>query len=245
MRVAKLGGLRTHLAGGVDGDGGGDGPLVVLMHGFGAPGDDLVGLLPVLRVAREVRFAFPEAPLSLADFPFPARAWWPLDLARLEQARTRGQSLDRAGEVPEGLVLARQHVIALLDDLQAQLGVSSERILLGGFSQGSMLAIDVALSDLRPLAGLVLLSTTLINADEWRARLPARAGLPIFQSHGRRDPLLPFAAAEHVRQLWQGIGSPVTWTEFDGGHELTPQVLQRLCRFIEERLGSAHCTDSR
>ncbi len=238
MRVTKLGGLRTHLAGGVDGNGGGDGPLVVLMHGFGAPGDDLVGLLPVLRVAPEVRFAFPEAPLSLSEFPFAARAWWPLDLAGLEQARMRGELQDRAAEVPEGLASAREHVVALLDELQTSLGMSSERIVLGGFSQGSMLAMDVALSDLRPLAGLVLLSTTLINADQWRARLPKRAGLPVFQSHGRRDPLLPFAAAQRVRELWQGVGSPVSWTEFDGGHELPPRVLQGLCAFIAQCLGS-------
>ena len=64
MRDETFGGLRVRLTGGPDRQGGGDGPLVVLMHGFGAPGNDLVPLARVLDVPREVRFAFPEAPLE-------------------------------------------------------------------------------------------------------------------------------------------------------------------------------------
>jgi phospholipase/carboxylesterase len=65
MRDETYGGLRVRVTGGRDRRGGGDGPLVVLMHGFGAPGDDLVPLARGLDVPSEVRFAFPEAPLDL------------------------------------------------------------------------------------------------------------------------------------------------------------------------------------
>ena len=61
MRVDKLGGLTVRLTGGVDGKGGGAGPLVVLLHGFGAPGDDLVALSEYLDAPAGTRFLFPEA----------------------------------------------------------------------------------------------------------------------------------------------------------------------------------------
>ena len=64
--------LRVHVRGGPNDDGRGDGPLVILLHGYGAPGDDLLGLYEVLGMPRSFRFAFPEAPLGL---DFGGRAW--------------------------------------------------------------------------------------------------------------------------------------------------------------------------
>ena len=74
----RLGGLRTLLAGGPDREGGGGGPVVALLHGFGANAEDLFGLWRVLDVPRAVRFAFPEAPLGLMP-GYPSFAWWHLD----------------------------------------------------------------------------------------------------------------------------------------------------------------------
>jgi phospholipase/carboxylesterase len=79
MREQKFAEITVRLTGGEDREGGGDGPLVVLMHGFGAPGTDLVGLWRVLDVPRGVRFAFPEAPNEIPGMPG-AKAWWNLDL---------------------------------------------------------------------------------------------------------------------------------------------------------------------
>src|SRR5262245_45871791 len=85
MKDAIIGGGRVKLAGGTDREGGGEGPLVVLLHGFGAPGDDLVPLFRQLDVPRSVRFAFPEAPIDLGELVGPAyaggRAWWMIDPA--------------------------------------------------------------------------------------------------------------------------------------------------------------------
>ena len=69
MRVHTYGGLEVHIAGGPDREGGGNGPVVILLHGFGAPGDDLVSLWRMLRVPDAVRFVFPVAPLKLDDGP--------------------------------------------------------------------------------------------------------------------------------------------------------------------------------
>ena len=75
MREEQIGGLRARMTGGTDGKGGGQGPLVLLLHGFGAPGDDLVPLADVLNVPAGTRFVFPEGPLSLSFGPGDARAW--------------------------------------------------------------------------------------------------------------------------------------------------------------------------
>ena len=77
------------VAGGTNREGGGQGPVVVLLHGFGAPGDDLASLWRVLRAPTGTRFVFPEAPLSLEAMGMPgARAWWMIDMMRLQRMRT-------------------------------------------------------------------------------------------------------------------------------------------------------------
>ena len=65
MRQEKLGGLIVRMTGGTDGRGGGNGPAVVLLHGYGAPGDDLVVLSDYLDAPAGTRFLFPEAPLPM------------------------------------------------------------------------------------------------------------------------------------------------------------------------------------
>ena len=94
------------------------------------------------------------------------------------------------------------------------------------FSQGAMLSTDLALRTDRPLAGLLLLSGTLLAASTWRDLAPRRAGLPVFQSHGSMDNLLPFAAAERLRALLTDSGLEVDWVQFRGGHEIPPPVLE-------------------
>lgn len=227
MRTEALGGLRVRITGGEDREGGGDGPVVVLLHGFGAPGDDLVPLARVLDVPRAVRFVFPEAPIGIPGYAA-GRAWWMIDIEQRIARRERGEDLTH--EVPPGLTQARDAVIAMLDAAGERLHPS--RLVLGGFSQGAMLSCDVALRTERPLAGLVLLSGTLLAADEWAPLMPRRKGLPVFASHGRTDPLLPFATSELLRGMLNDAGLPVKWMPFHGGHEIPPGVLDGLGTFL-------------
>lgn len=200
---------------------------VVLLHGFGAGGDDLVDLAGMLAAPASVRFLFPAAPILLEGDPDGARAWWLIDFDRLQQAMHLRQ--DRSQEVPEGLAEARALISGLLDQLEAQ---GADRIVLGGFSQGAMLALDVALHRTKPLAGLALMSATRINGQAWRAGMPRVAGVPVFLAHGTRDPLLPFVEAKTLRDELAGAGADVDWVEFGGGHEIPPPVLAGLGRLI-------------
>ncbi len=229
MKVERLGSLESCIVGGVDHEGGGHGPVVVMLHGFGAPGTDLVPFSRVLDVPAGTRFVFPAAPLDLsyAYGMDDARAWWMIDMVALERARQRGEFRDFGKEIPEGLDRARAQVIELLDAVEARLAPSEGQILLGGFSQGAMLSLDVALHDSRRLAGLALFSTTLLAESVWVPKMAARKGLPVLQSHGQADPLLPFAAAEKLRDHMSAAGMDVEFIPFRGGHEIPSIVTQR------------------
>jgi len=231
MKRTTIGSLDVTLAGGSDGDGGGDGPLVVLLHGFGAPGDDLVPLWRVVRAPAGARFLFPAAPLSLEAEGMPgARAWWRINLDALQRGGRRDTN-----EVPPGLVAARSAVEGVLRHVEEAWRVPPSRIVLGGFSQGAMLSLDVALRRPAPLAGVALLSGSIIAGDEWRALLPPsppRPAAAVFQSHGAADPLLPFSTAEALRDLMGAAGLDVTWSPFRGAHELPPGVLDGLGEFL-------------
>jgi phospholipase/carboxylesterase len=202
---------------------------VVLMHGFGAPGDDLVALGEVLDTP--TRFLFPEAPLSLGG---DSRAWWPLDLARIEAELRAGALRDRRAEVPEGLAPVRAQVSRLLDEVKARYGLADNQVAIGGFSQGAMLALDVALHRDTPPAAVVALSGTIISETEWAPRFARLAGVPVFQSHGRTDMLLPFAIAEQLRDKLRAAGAALDWNAFGGGHEIPPPVLAALREFLGE-----------
>jgi phospholipase/carboxylesterase len=241
MRRLTAAGLDVVVAGGRDREGGGEGPLVILCHGFGAPGDDLVPLFRQLDVPHEVRFAFPSAPLDLAATLGPAyrggRAWWMIDPKSLEDAQ-RGVRRDRSHVVPEGLVEARTMVTELLAELGSLLHAAPEKTVLGGFSQGAMVSLDVALRLPHRLAGLCLMSGSIVAADEWQPLFGTLSGVPIVQSHGRSDPLLPFDIAEKLRDLLRSAGADVRWVELSGGHTITGNVLDALGKLVNEVAGT-------
>ncbi len=233
MREKTMGGLQVRIAGGPNRTGDGDGPVVVLLHGFGAPGDDLVPLWRVLNVPEGTRFIFPAAPLSLDGGFGESRAWWMLDMERLAQERARGNWTQLVKEVPDGLSMARQKVTDLLEIVKQEFQVTPEEIVLGGFSQGAMLACDTVLRSNQSFAGLVMLSGSLIAKDEWAACLPNRKGMGVFQSHGTDDPILSPVVAQQLRDMFIAEGLFVEWHEFRGGHEIPMDVLTKLGEFIQ------------
>lgn len=230
MQERRFGDILVRLTGGDDREGGGDGPLLVLMHGFGAPGTDLVDLWRLLDVPRGVRFAFPEAPHAMPGMPG-ARAWWTLDLARAERALAEGPK-SYAHEIPPGMEEATDQVVEMLEAMQASLRVPNEQLIVGGFSQGSMAACNAVFTRAVAPGGLVILSGTPVNFQAWKAGMRSRRGLPVFQSHGTDDPLLSFRAAEQLRDGMHEAGLRNEWMPFRGGHEIPMRVLEALGRFV-------------
>jgi phospholipase/carboxylesterase len=231
VKLTKLADLTVRVAGGTDREGGGSGPAVILLHGFGASGDDLAELWRTLRAPAGTRFIFPEAPLELGGPYGNGRAWWRMDIEARVRRLEQGRPPD-IREVPDGLAEVRAKVDALLGEVAGRLSAPPGKIALGGFSQGAMLSLDVALHTDRPLAGLLLLSGTHIAADEWAALYDRRKGLPTFMSHGREDPLLPYAVAEGLHDTLAAHGVPVEWVPFRGGHGIPYPVVDAAGAFL-------------
>ena len=214
---------------------------VVLCHGFGAPGTDLVDLGGAIlslqpTLAESARFYFPEAPLSLAEIGMPGgRAWWMLDIAKLNAAIETGQIRDLRNDRPAELPAAREKLIALVDEI----GLPMSQIALGGFSQGSMLTTDVALRLPEPPALLTIFSGTLLSEDDWRDLAGKRGAMQVLQSHGRQDMILPYQAAEWLRDLLTESAAEVEFIPFDGPHTIPPQGLERLAARLAELANGA------
>ncbi len=212
--------------------------LVVLCHGFGAPGDDLAGLGPeILRrepgLAEHVRFVFPEAPLSLDSLGmYGGRAWWHLDIAAFNAAIESGNPRILRDDKPEGLTFAQEMLTELVTLASEKWNVPLSRTVLGGFSQGSMVATEVTLRLPESIAGLCVFSGTLINEKEWKELAPAREGLPVLQSHGRQDPILPFVAAELLRDLLTEAKLDVQFIPFAGPHTIPLEALEAFCGML-------------
>jgi phospholipase/carboxylesterase len=141
-----------------------------------------------------------------------------------------GRENEITADVPHGLAEARAAVQSLLRDVRAR--YQPEVLILAGFSQGGMLAMDVALAADPPVDRVAALSGSLIAEKVWRAHIARGIKPAVFMSHGRQDPILPFATSERLEELLRAQGLAVTWLPFQGGHEIPPAVLEGLRAFI-------------
>ncbi len=216
--------------------------LVVLCHGFGAPGDDLVQLGAHILESQpdlmdRVVIVFPEAPHSPEEMAmYGGRAWWPLDMAQLNRAIESGDFRDLRKEAPELLPVARKAVVGVIEQLHEELGLTMANTIVGGFSQGSMLAIDLTLHANEPPAGLIIWSGTLLNEEVWQAKKETLQGLPIIQSHGTVDQILPFEASRWLETLLNEGGANVQFIEFHDGHTIPPEAMDAAVGLIRQTL---------
>ncbi len=215
-----------------------DGWTGCLLHGFGAGANDLIGLAPELAVAGD--WFLPHAPVEIAVAGMSyGRAWFPREPDRLQKALfgTYFQNL-RAME-PSGLAESARLVRAMLD----RKGVNWKKLILGGFSQGAMVAAEVLrqglVNPVSPLPGVVLLFSGACIAESWWNGVADSSGtsgsahVRVFQSHGREDSILPFAEGVAMAEQLGRAGFPVEFTEFDGGHAIPRPILEEGARFLE------------
>ena len=119
--------------------------------------------------------------------------------------------------------------------------LDASKICLSGFSQGSMMTCDLAFNYEVPAKALVLLSSTLVakerlNSSLSRAKAKKAKKIPIFQSHGTGDPVLPLAMARKLKEILVEKEYKVDYHEFPGGHEIPPRILQSLIHFLKENI---------
>lgn len=218
-------------------EGSAEGPTVILFHGFGASYEDLAPLAGALQSPKGTNWIFPNGHISVALGPHQeGRAWFPISIADLNRSAETGQPLDWSETVPPGLKRARELAQEMIEVLINKHGTPANKIVLGGFSQGGMLATDVMLSMSVAPAGLAVLSGTLINAADWGERAKLKKGFQFFQSHGVNDQVLSFSMAERLEKLLLAAGWQGQLQRFRGGHEIPPEVLIQLGSYLRARL---------
>lgn len=208
---------------------------VILMHGYGANAQDLAPLAPILDPGFSVHWIFPEAPLDLERTQGGGRAWFQIDLERLQRVQMGLEGPRTQGlQNPEGLKESTSMLAELVGETSQELQLQSDRIVVGGFSQGSMMAMNWMLTSLQKTAGLILYSTHIVNEPEWTSQIPLLSGTRYFQSHGRQDPLLSFESANRLNKILNQNGWRGQLHAFEGGHEIPPAITTLTTTFLRK-----------
>ncbi len=199
---------------------------VIFLHGYGANMHDL---FPLWEMWHQDKFNwyFPNGLLSLNMGYYEGRAWFSIDMAKLEEAMRTGKPRDMRGSMPAEL----DSTLHSLEHMILELSKKHKTIILGGFSQGAMCASHLAMKSSLKVDGLILLSGALLA----EAKMPKEAkGIPFYQSHGTKDPILNIEGAVELEEKLQSMNFQGKLVTFNGGHEIPPMVISGVKSFLQQ-----------
>ncbi len=197
--------------------------LVVLLHGLGADGDDLIGLAPEWAPALpDAEFLAPHAPFACDMAPY-GRQWFSL--------------FDRDPQLMAARVRAVAPILgAFLDQALADRGLTDRQLALVGFSQGTMVALHLAPRRARACAGVLGYSGALLGPEALRAEVVAKP--PVLLIHGDADEVVPFQAMAAAEAGLRAAGLAVRTERRRGlGHGIDAEGLRLGARFLGEAFG--------
>jgi phospholipase/carboxylesterase len=202
--------------------GGAPDALVVLLHGYGADGNDLIALAPHLgQIVPCAQFVSPNAPFP-CEMGF-GRQWY--------GASDRSTEAYLAGSRTAASILD-----GFLDDQLAALGLGEERMVLIGFSQGTMLALHAAPRRPAACAGVVGFSGRLVAPDLLPVETVSRP--PIMLVHGDADEVVPYDALAEAQAGLEAAGFAVeSHTRAAQGHGIDQEAMALGARFLAKVLG--------
>ncbi len=198
----------------------------VFLHGYGANANDLSGFhtLPV-----PCRWIFPNSPLELeASYNvLGSRAWFPMQMNPQD---------NRLHTDKKSLYYLEKHCQQLLEFVKS-FNLNSDQIILGGFSQGAIMALNMALRMQPPPRALVLMSGALFPLEILeKEKQGFSQGGSFFQCHGKEDPLLLYPESKKVCDFLQALRWKGRFVSFDGGHEIPHAVLLQIQDFMSHIL---------
>lgn len=199
--------------------------LVIFLHGYGADGNDLIGLAqPLAGVLPNTAFVSPNAPEPCAMSPM-GRQWFPIPY------------LDGSSDAAmmEGLGRAKAALNAFIDHQIKETGLSADRIALVGFSQGTMMSLEVGLRREAQLAGIVGFSGRLLRADSLEGELASKP--PVVLVHGDADEVVPPQSLDDAKTALTAAGVSVAAHTRPGlGHGIDNDGLRIAAEFLVQVL---------
>ena len=204
-------------------DGDGPHPTILTLHGRGANALDLLGLAPNLCNGKFLMIC-PQGPLETPIGPGAlGYAWYPMSMG---------------GPPDVGAILSsREKLQTFLDECLARYPIDAKKLAVLGFSQGGVMSYSLALAEPERFAALAVLSSWLPKelVPELSIKEAVQA-LPALVQHGSQDPLIEVQRArESVEQL-RALRVPLTYREYDMGHEITPRSLTELSAWLKDAL---------
>lgn len=199
--------------------------LVVFLHGYGADGNDLLGLAdPLSMHLHDTVFIAPDAPEDCPSNPSGFQ-WFPIPFID-------GSSVAKA---EAGLASAAEDLNAFLDARMADEGMTEAQTALVGFSQGTMMALHVAPRRAAPVAAVVGFSGRLLHPETFAAEMVCAP--PTQLIHGDQDPMVPIAAMREATTVMMKAGIEVYSHVSRGtGHGIAPDGLALALSFLKDRL---------
>ena len=201
---------------------------LIFLHGLGDTGFGWAGALRTIQPAF-MKVICPTAPLIPVTVNGGATmpAWY--DILTLDPVRQEIRE-DQAG-VDESVKFLHGLVQSEIDNA----GLSSERVMVGGFSQGGAVSLVAALSWTEPLAGCMALSSYLPGSGRIS---PGNTDTPVWQAHGDRDEMVPYKRGQLTAQVLKELMKEHTFLTYKGmGHEGTQEELNDMQEFIHQKLG--------
>jgi phospholipase/carboxylesterase len=193
--------------------------VVVIYHGYGAHGVEFAQLAALLceRVLpRRLQIVLPQCPKG--------RSWFDLDVTKYLYAQMVGDAAKArvVRATPKGVPEMRRQQQRFLAAVCRWAHIRFSQLCLAGFSQGAMVAVDVALDAPETCAGVVALSGFVMCVEDWARKCQRHQGLRVLQLHGLEDRTIPYYTAPWLRDLLATNGASVTFLPHAGGHESGP-----------------------
>ena len=195
---------------------------VIWLHGLGADGHDFEPIVPELRLAKAVRFVFPNAPVRPVTINngMRMRAWY--DIFQFGGGPEDEPGIGASQVLLENLIAAEKNK-----------GIKAGKIVLAGFSQGGAIVLQTGLRYPERLAGIMALSTYLPLATKLEQEKNANNhDLPIFMAHGSYDDIIPLRRAEQSKELLVKAGYPVDWRTYPMPHSVCPEEIRDIAQFL-------------
>jgi len=199
---------------------------VIWLHGLGADGHDFEGIVPELRLKENARihFIFPEAPVQPVTINggMKMRAWYDI-LEMSLQRKVDIQGIYQSADLIEQLI-----------DQECTRGISSEHILLAGFSQGGVIALHAGLRYPQRLAGIVSLSAYLPTLEQLATeKSSANLDTPLFMGHGILDSVVAIESGKAAFDGLKAMNYNIEWHDYLMEHSVCGEEIEHIGAFID------------